>query len=112
MSRYQVNNDQGEFQPGSDQVLRNLVEISSPDDMNELELELLQQLYEKVLLEELPDRRLHIADLKTWHRQWLGNVYAWAGQERNVNLSKGNFMFANAMLLPGLLRTFEKDCVS
>lgn len=43
--------------------------------MAEVELLLLEKLYEAVLIEALPDRVLRVADLKTWHRRWLGNVY-------------------------------------
>lgn len=107
--RYQVSGPEGEFEPGSnDQVLRNLVGITSPDDMDELELHLLGELYDEVLVQNLPVRQLTVADLKHWHRLWLGNVYAWAGQERSVNLGKGGFQFATAGLLPGLLRDIER----
>jgi len=107
--RYQVSGSEGEFEPGSNgQVLRNLVGIVSPEDMDELELHLLGDLYDEVLVQSLPDRSLTVVDLKNWHRLWLGNVYAWAGQERSVNLSKGGFPFATASLLTGLLRDFER----
>lgn len=107
--RYQVSGPEGEFEPGSnEQVLRNLVGITSPDDMDELELRLLGELYDEVLVQNLPARQLTVADLKHWHRLWLGNVYAWAGQERSVNLGKGGFQFATASLLPGLLRDLEQ----
>lgn len=79
---------QGEFEPGSeDRVLRNELGVIDPEEMDEIELRLLQQIYEAVLVEALPDRKLAVADLKTWHRRWLGNVYSWAGEERSVNLS-------------------------
>lgn len=81
--RYQVDGAEGEFEPGSGgQVLRNLVSIQTPDDMDELELLLLSQLYDEVLLQQLPDRTLSAADLKHWHQLWLGNVMAvQAGRE-------------------------------
>lgn len=111
-NRYQTTGAEGEFEPGSNgQVLRNLVGITSPDDMDELELRLLAELYDEVLLQNLPDRALTVADLKHWHHLWLGNVYAWAGQERSVNLGKGGFQFASAALLPGLLADFERQCL-
>ncbi|MFT7724211.1 MAG: Fic family protein [Roseateles sp.] len=113
MGRYAIGGDEGECQPGSDgRVLRNLAGIASPEDMDELELALLAQLYDAVLVEDLPDRRLTVADLKTWHRRWLGNVYAWAGRERGVNMSKGDFLFASAAQLPRLLANFERDCLA
>jgi cell filamentation protein len=108
--RYQVYGPEGEFQPGSNGlVLRNLAGITSPDDMDELELRLLGELYDEVLVQSPSNQALKVADLKRWHRLWLGNVYAWAGQERSVNLGKGGFQFATASLLPGLLRDFERQ---
>jgi cell filamentation protein len=104
---------QGEFESGSeDRVLRNKLGLTDPEEMDEVELRLLEQLYEAVLVEALPDRRLSVADLKTWHRRWLGNVYAWAGEERSVNLSKGSFPFAAATQVARLLAAFERDCLA
>lgn len=108
--RYQVSGPEGQFEPGSnEQVLRNLVGITSPDEMDELELRLLGELYDEVLVQNLPARQLTVADLKHWHRLWLGNVYSWAGRERLVNLGKDGFPFAAAGLLPGLLCDFERQ---
>ena len=112
-NRDTVQGAQGEFQPGSnDLVLANQLGITSVEEMNELELYLLQQLYEEVLLAQLPNRAVQVADLKTWHRRWLGNVYDWAGQERSVNMSKGGFMFAAAPQIPRLLADFERSCLA
>lgn len=108
--RYEVHSAEGEYEPGSDsQVLRNLVGITSPEDIDELELHLLAQLYEEVLLRNLPARSLTCDDLKHWHHLWLGNVYPWAGQERTVNMSKGGFPFAAAAQIPRLLDAFERS---
>ncbi len=65
-----------------------------------------------ILISKLPDHRLTVADLQTWHRRWLGNVYEWAGQERAVNVSKGSFMFAAAPQIPRLLAEFERQCLA
>ena len=111
--RYAVQGAQGEFQPGSnDRVLANKLGIQSVEDMDELELELLQRLYEDVLMEHLPDRALTAEDLKTWHRRWLGNVFDWAGQERSVNMGKDGFMFAASAQIPRLLADFERTCLA
>ena len=65
-NRYTVQGAQGEFQPGSnDLVQANQLGITSVEEMNELELYLLQQLYEEVLLAQLPNRVVQVADLKT-----------------------------------------------
>lgn len=110
MGRYALHAADNEAQPGSGGlVLRNLAGVTAVDDINDLELELLAQLYQSVLVDELPDRALSVADIKHWHRRWLGNVYAWAGQERSVNMSKGGFSFAAAGQIPRLMANFEKS---
>lgn len=108
--RYQASGAQATWQPGSnDTVLLNKLGISDSAAMDEVELYLLLQLYELVLGEEFPARQLHVADLKEWHRLWLGNVYEWAGEERSVNLGKGGFHFAAAARIPHLLQAFENQ---
>lgn len=110
--RYEAG-DQEAFEPGSDgQVLRNKLGITDAGEMAEVELLLLEKLYEAVLVEALPDRTLRVTDLKLWHRRWLGNVYDWAGEERSVNMGKGDFQFAAAAQIPRLLGIFERDCLA
>ena len=49
MSRYSTSGIEGQYEPGSDeQVLENLLGITDPEEMDEIELELLDQLYESV----------------------------------------------------------------
>jgi cell filamentation protein len=111
--RYQTGGPQGAFQPGSNhRVLANQLGIVDPAEIAEVELVLLEKLYQAVLIDELPDRRLEVQDLKTWHRRWLGNLYDWAGEERSVNISKGDFHFAAAAQIPRLLEVFEQDCLA
>lgn len=110
--RYDTSAGQSTFEPGShDQVLRNKLGVTDPGDMAEAELLLLEKLYQAVLVAALPNRSLRVSDLKTWHRRWLGNVYAWAGEERSVNMVKGDFQFAAAAQIPRLLAIFERDCL-
>lgn len=112
MNRYTIGSTEGEYQPSSnEQVLMNLLGITLPEEMNEVELGLLVQIYENVLVEDLPDRVLTVEDLKNWHRRWLGNVYEWAGHERSVNMGKGGFSFAAAGQIPRLLEQFEQNCL-
>ncbi|HRY90457.1 MAG TPA: Fic family protein [Rubrivivax sp.] len=79
--------------------------------MDDAELDLLHQLYENVLREHFPDRRLDAADIAEWHRLWLGNLYEWAGEQRSVNIGKGGFQFAAAAQIPRLLEEFERECL-
>jgi len=112
INRYRAKGSQAEMQPGSNaQVLRNTPGITDPTQMDEAELSLLLQLYEWLMGDQFPERRLDVADLMEWHRLWLGNLYDWAGQVRSVNLAKGEFHFAAAAQIPRLLAEFERDCL-
>jgi cell filamentation protein len=108
--RYQAGGPQAEWQPGANgQVLRNKPGITDAALMDEAELALLLQLYEFVMGEGFPDRRLRVTDLMEWHRLWLGNLYEWAGEGRSVNMAKGDFHFAAAAQIPRLLQNFERE---
>lgn len=108
-NRYQATGPQAECQPGSNgRVLRNRAGITDPAVMDDLEARLLLRLYERILRDQFPNRRLAVADLMGWHHQWLGNLYDWAGQPRSVNMSKDGFHFAAARQIPRLLDEFER----
>jgi cell filamentation protein len=51
--------------------------------------------------------RFRAEDLRHMHRNWLGGIYAWAGEYRQVNLSKGDFPFAAAAQIPKLMSELE-----
>lgn len=111
-NRYDIYGVQGQLEPGSTGlVLANKLGINTVADMDEAELVLLQKLYVAVLQEDLPCNGISVTDLKQWHRRWLGNVYAWAGQPRSVNMTKGGFPFAPANQLPRLLNDFDAHCL-
>ena len=42
------------------------------------------------------------------HKIWLGDIYDWAGEYRQVNVSKGDFNFAASLHIPQLMAEFEK----
>lgn len=104
---------EGQYQPGSnDTVLANKLDIVDPEEMDEIELGLLDELANALVEEIEVDQQLHSADLCEWHRRWLGNVFTWAGQYRSVNMSKGDFQFAAAHLVPQLMAKFEEEFLS
>ena len=47
--------------------------------------------------------------LSTIHKTALGHLYEFAGDLRQVNLSKGGFMFPAAKFLPSAVEEFEKE---
>jgi len=110
MTKYDLESSQTAYQPGSsNQVLANRLGITDSSEVDEAELVLLEKLYERVLTEQLPEGVITSEVIKGWHRQWLGAIYDWAGEERSVNMAKGDFHFAAAGRIPALLKTLDSD---
>ena len=67
---------EGRYQPGSDnQVLVNKLGITDPQEMDDVELALLEQLTFAIIDEVTETQQLTVAELCEWHRRWLGNVF-------------------------------------
>ena len=100
---------EAQFEPGSrGRVLRNLLGIKSKREMDQVEAqEQLRTLEELVRIYD-QTHRFTAADVRRIHKIWLGSIYAWAGNYRQVNLSKGDFPFAAANQIPRLMIEFEK----
>ncbi|CAI0864144.1 Fic/DOC family protein [Serratia fonticola] len=113
MSRYELNSAEERYQPGSgDSVLANKLGITAVDEMEALESGLLLMMYEQLFIEGPLPETLAFDHISGWHRQWLGNVYDWAGRLRSANLTKDGFQFAAADRIPLLLAGFEKQFLS
>ncbi len=108
--RYDTSDSiEGQFQPGSaEKVLLNKLDITNPDEMDDVELYLLDEFQRKLLEDVESDQQITVADLCKWHNDWLGSVYEWAGQFRSVNMQKNGFMFASSNLIPRLMNQFEE----
>ena len=109
--RYDTSSSsEGRFQPGSDEkVLLNKLDITDPDEMDDVELSLLERLTDAIVKEVSVDQKITSDDLCEWHRRWLGNVYEWAGRYRSVNVSKEDFHFAASHLVPGLMQRLNDE---
>lgn len=105
--------NEGAFQPGSKgRVLANRLGIVRVRAMQRAESDALLALM-AALIDEVTDRQRFVSrDLCDWHRRWLGDIYPWAGEYRQVNMGKAGFQFASAHLIPGLMTTFERDVLS
>ena len=108
MSKYEIDTAEAQYESGSnDLVLKNKLSIIELTDMDDVESELLLKLYERLFIDSTAPNSLSFSDILQWHRQWLGNVYEWAGKIRSTNIGKGNFQFASASLLDNLISDFE-----
>lgn len=99
---------EAQHEPGSrGRVLRNLRGITGVREMAWAEHQ--EQMCALRDLIDAFDRnhRFVAEDIRTMHRTWLGGIYAWAGDYRRVNLSKGDFPFAAAAQIPRLMEEFE-----
>ena len=107
--RYAAEGVQAQFEPASrGRVLRNRLRIRSVREMARVESERLLEATEQLINETEVDQCFTAADLCRMHRLWLGEVYAWAGEYRQVNLGKDGFLFAAAPLVPGLMAELER----
>ena len=92
---YEARGAEAEFEPGSrGRVLRNLIGVRSAREMAQKESEALLAVTDRLIDETTVDRRFSAEDICRLHRLWLGDIYAWAGEYRQVNMTKDGFMFA------------------
>ena len=110
MSKYELHSAEEQYQPGSgERVLANKPGIIYAEEIEVLESGLLLMLYEHLFMGSQPPTTLTFAVIRKWHRQWLGNVYDWAGRLRNANLTKNGFQFAAANRVQLLIDSFERQ---
>ena len=113
-NRYDVSSlTEVQFEPGSnDRVLKNRLGIMSPEPMDMLEAQSLQQTMDNAIRQFSETHRFTAADICGLHRTWLGEIYDWAGNYRQVNISKGAFPFAAAAQVPTLMAQYERDVLA
>lgn len=88
--RYDVSGlVEAQYEPGSNNtVLRNLVGIIDPDEMDRAEARALAEATDSLIREYDQEHQFSAADICHFHKTWLGEVYEWAGRYRNVNITK------------------------
>ena len=113
-TRYDTDHlTEAQFEQGSrGRVLKNLLGICSKRAMDEMEATKLSEATDWAIRHVTADQRFTAADICQWHKQWLGEVYPWAGEYRQVNISKGNFVFAMAAQVPRLMQEFERKVLA
>lgn len=110
--RYAAHGPEAEFEPGSrNRVLKNLLEIRSVHKMDREEALALARAQDNFHRTYSADHHFTASDICEFHRTWLGEIYEWAGNYRQVNVSKGRFTFAAAGQIPRLMQIFESDCL-
>lgn len=106
--RYDAEGPEAESEPGSrGRVLRNRVGVTSVREIERRESEALLVATQATIDDTRIDQRFTAEDIQRMHRRWLGEIYVWAGNYRQVNIAKGEFMFAAAGQIPRLMQEFE-----
>jgi cell filamentation protein len=108
--RYDVSDlIEAQSEPGSGgRVLKNLLGIKRKREMDQVEAKEYIRTLEKLSKTYDKNHRFDANDICNIHRIWMGNIYKWAGKYRQVNASKGGFLFAAANQIPQLMQVFEE----
>jgi cell filamentation protein len=101
---------ENQYEEGSDGlVLNNLLHIKNKQAIEEIETRELYRVTEELIEVFDQGHRFTAADICAMHEKWLGPIYEWAGQYRQVAISKGGFTFALPKFIPQLMADFEKN---
>jgi len=76
--------------------------------MDDTEARALAKTMEELVRKYSETHQFTAADICECHSAWLGGIYEWAGQYRQVNVSKDDFPFATAAHIPALMEQFEQ----
>ena len=112
--RYAVSSlAEAQFEPGlHEQVLKNRLGIKSSKEMDDAEARALEKTMLELVGKYDAEHRLTATDIREMHTRWLGEIYEWAGEYRQVNVSKGEFPFAAAARVPDLMVEFERNVLA
>lgn len=86
------------YLPGTD-IPKNLLGITEPELLHEVEETLLQQAYQTFIAECEPATRFDETYFKSLHQRTFETLYEWAGLYRTVDMSKGGSLFCRAIYL-------------
>jgi cell filamentation protein len=104
---------EAESQPGSrGRVLRNLEGITRKRQMDKAEFDTLAQVQEAYLDQVGPETRFTAALICQMHKDWLGQLFVWAGKYRTVELAKSGFSWPPAMMVERNMQAFERDVLT
>lgn len=105
--------DEAQFQPGSNEtVLKNLLGITHLSEMEQAETLALLRTTNAMLDRFDQNHRFTAEDIRAMHRHWLSDIYPWAGNYRQVMMSKGGFPFAAPAFIPKLMLAFEQEILA
>jgi cell filamentation protein len=97
-----------DFEPGSHgAVLKNRLGITTKDSIEEAEAAALKDGADELLGIYDTRYRFTAADIRFMHKAWLGGIYTWAGEYRQVDIVREAFSFAPAQQVLRLMKSLE-----
>ncbi|MBS1552231.1 MAG: Fic family protein [Bacteroidetes bacterium] len=106
-SKYQLNTE-SEFQQGTrNKILKNIPGVKKKSEIDKMEIEAYINAENILIRKYDKDHRFDSNDIHYINKIFLGKIYDWAGKLRDVNISKGGFLFTSAFALPQALNEFE-----
>lgn len=104
---------EAEFQHGSrGRVLVNLAGITQKRVMDRAEFDALVRVQDSYLDQISAETRFTADMICQMHKDWLGQLFAWAGKYRTVELAKSGFSWPPAMMVERNMIAFEKDVLA
>ena len=80
--------------------------------MDDAEVRALEKAMVEFVGKYVAEHRFTATDIRELHKRWLVQIYEWAGEYRQVNVSKGEFPFAAAARVPDLMVEFERNVLT
>ncbi|TXT34633.1 MAG: cell filamentation protein [Planctomycetota bacterium] len=109
-SRYDVTgNIESQYVDNAETVLVNRLRITDLTTLQVAEESALAKAYESLLREVKVDTPLTCDLIKHIHEAIFGELFAWAGRWRRVNISKPGVIWPAAAFLEQSMQTFERD---
>jgi fido (protein-threonine AMPylation protein) len=96
------------------EVLKNRLGIKSPKEMDDAEARALERTMLGLVGKYNERHRLTAAGIREIHKSWLGEIYEWAGEYREVNAHEYGELDHNRLHtvaregVPELIRALEK----
>jgi cell filamentation protein len=108
--RYDVSgNIEAEYVDADETVLVNKLGVANLEELQRLEEEGLAKAYETLLGEVRTDTPLSCDLIRYVHERIFGELYAWAGRWRTVNISKPGITWPPPLFLDENMRLFERN---
>jgi cell filamentation protein len=111
ISRYrELAGPQAATQPGSHgRVLLNRLALTSKRALDLAEAQALARAQETYYARLTARTRFTATLIRQMHQDWLGGIYDWAGQYRQVELEKGGFRWPPAERVADNMLNFERE---